>query len=322
MSIQHIDDNQRVFGPDPNANPVEYFINPSGIQSLVLSATELGASTNISIDTITAFSANVNLLPSPGAQAAITFPLVQGMGFITGIYNGGTPMLQTGVFFRSVTKATTSPKAGVTKYTILLEDGKTWLLYAYSPDGAGLDFTVVSNGLAQATSNFNGFIQIAKNPGGAAEAMYDAACGAYPTTASLSGSINGTTGSYILSFAKGGMTNTTLTMFALPHHVESFDPTTKSAITTIQLNTTTKGVATAVVADSWTLVEELPITMGFAPWSPSIGNEKLALSAAAIAAIQDVAASEVSQNMSEQTNLNSMYFSGKVSPFSLSPQPI
>jgi endo-1,3(4)-beta-glucanase len=313
MSIQHIDADQRVFGPNASANPVEYFVNPIGIQSLVLSASELGASTNISMDTITAFSANVNLLPSPGAQPAITFPLVQGMAFITGIYNGGTPVLQTGVFFRSVTKATTSPKAGVTKYTILLEDGKTWLLYAYSPDGTGLDFTVVSNGLAQATSNFNGIIQIAKNPGGDAEAMYDAACGAYPTTATLSGGADGATGSYTLSFAKSGITNTKLAMFALPHHVESFDASTKSALTTVQLNTTTKGVATAVVADSWSLVEELPTSMGFAPWSPSIGNEQIALSAATIAQIQIVAASEVSQNMSQQTNLNSMYYSGKVS---------
>ena len=56
-----------------------------------------------------------------------------------------------------MTKATTNPKDGVTKYIVLLEDGKTWLLYAYSPDGAGLDFTVVSNDLAQATSNFNLF---------------------------------------------------------------------------------------------------------------------------------------------------------------------
>lgn len=110
MSIQHIDDNQRVFGPDPNTNPVEFFINPIGIQSLVLSALDLGASTTISMDTLTAFSANVNLLPSPEDQPVITFPLVQGMGFITAIYNAGNPILQTGVLFRSVTKVTRNPK--------------------------------------------------------------------------------------------------------------------------------------------------------------------------------------------------------------------
>ena len=311
MSIQHIDNDQKVFGPNQTANPVQYFINPIGIQSLVLSASELGASTSISMDSITAFSANVNLLPSPGASPVITFPLVQGMAFVSCIYYGGTPILQTGVFFRSITKAAYSGKSGLTKYTILLEDGKTWLLYAYSPDGSGLDFTVVNNGLAQATSNFNGIIQIAKNPGGAAEALYDAACGVYPTTATLSGSVSGATGSYTLSFEKAGMTNTTLAMFALSHHLESFSPATSSAVTTVQLNTTTKGVATAVVADSWTLIENLPTTMGFAPWTPTL-QSRGTLSAAAIAAIKTIAASEVSQNMSQQTNLSSMYFSGKV----------
>jgi len=152
------------------------------------------------------------------------------------------PFLQTGVFFRSVTKSTKSPKTGVTKYTVLLEDGKTWLVYAYSPDGSGLDFTVVGNGLAQATSNFNGIIQIAKNPGADAEVMYDAACGAYPTTAMLSGNASSVTGSYTLSFAKAGMTNTSLAMFALPHHVGSFDSNTMSAITTVQLNTRRRGL--------------------------------------------------------------------------------
>jgi endo-1,3(4)-beta-glucanase len=204
MSIQHIDADQKAFGPTAAANPAPYFINPLSIQSLVLSASKLSASTNISVGTITAFSANVNLMPSLGAQPAISFPLVQGMGFITAIYSGGTPLLQTGIFFRSVTKASINPKAGVTKYTILLEDGKTWLLYAYALQEAGLDFTVVNNGLTQATSNFNGVIQVAKNPGDDAEAMYDAACGAYPTSATLSGSTNGVTGSYTLSFQKRG----------------------------------------------------------------------------------------------------------------------
>jgi endo-1,3(4)-beta-glucanase len=316
ISIQHIDANQRVSGPNQSTNPVEYFINPIGIQSMVLSATELGASTTISMDTLTAFSANVNLLPSPGAAPAITFPLVQGMGFVTGIYNGATPILQSGVFFRSVTQDTTIQKPGVTKYTALLEDGKTWLMYAYSASGQPLEFTVVNNGLVQATSNFNGIIQIAKNPGGAEdEALYDDYCAVYPTTVALSGSATGAVSSYNFAFAKAGMTDTTLLMFALPHHVESFSPATASALTQLQMQTTTKGNATAVIADSWTLTESLPTTMGFAPWSPTLGSGAVPLSAAAIAVISSIATSEVSQNMSEQTNLNSMYYSGKVFPF-------
>jgi endo-1,3(4)-beta-glucanase len=316
MSIQHIEESQRVFGPNLSANPVEYFINPIGIQSLILSAAELGPSTELSLDSVGAFSVNVNFLPSAGAKPAITFPLVQGMGFITAVFDGSaTPVLQTGIFFRSVTKAL-DPKPNVTKYIILLEDGTTWLLYAYSPEGLELDFTVVDNSLAQGTSTFNGIIQIAKNPG-SAELVYDTACGAFVTTATLSGSVDRGTGNYTLSFVNAGITNTSLLMFALPHHVESFSPASQSALTSLQLSTTTKGLATAVIADSWTLTESLPISMGFAPWSPSLPNKQM-LSGTAISVIQSVAAGEVSQNMSQQTNLDSMYYSGKVSIYFLS----
>jgi endo-1,3(4)-beta-glucanase len=110
MTIQQLEDNQKVFGPNSAANPVEYFINAIGIQPIVLSAVELGTSTVITNTDLTAFSANVNLLATAGAQPTITFPLVQGMGFVTGIFNGGTPVLQSGVLFRSISKSTTDPK--------------------------------------------------------------------------------------------------------------------------------------------------------------------------------------------------------------------
>lgn len=312
MSVSHIDANQRVFGADPAANPANYFINPNGIQSLVLSAAELGALTTISMDSLTSSSINVNLLPNAGGAPAITFPLVQGMGFVTGLYNGGTPVVQTGVFFRNITRSALSPKAGVTKYTFILEDGKTWLLYAYSPSGVPLGLTVVSNNLAQSTSNWYGIIQIAKNPGGAAEALYDAACGAYATSATLSGSVNGSTGTYSISFTKAGLASTALLMFALPHHVQSFSSATQSSLSSVRLQTTTKGIATAVVADSWILVEpSMPIHMHFAPWSPASGS-KSRLSASATTTIQSAAVHELSQDMNQQTNLNSFYYAGKV----------
>lgn len=40
---------------------------------------------SLTTDTLTAFSANANLIPSGATTPAITFPLVQGMGFVTGI---------------------------------------------------------------------------------------------------------------------------------------------------------------------------------------------------------------------------------------------
>ena len=168
-----------------------------------------------------------------------------------------------------------------------------------------------NNSLA-ASAPFTGTIQIAKNPAGAAgEAIFDAGAGAYPTQANITGVVSGQAGSYTLAWTKAGVNKNPLIMFALPHMVQSFEPTTNGLKTAIQLQSTTKGLATAVVADSWTMIEpNLPVDMGFAPWSPTARSVST-LSATAISAINSVATAEVSQNMIAQTNLDSMYFSGK-----------
>lgn len=309
MAVSHIDADQLALGPVNSYGFVNYFINPVGIQSFVLSAAELGASTNLTTANITDMSAVVQLLPAAGAAPAIEFPLVQGAGFVTAIYNGVTPVIQSGVFFLSLTKVSTQPRPGVTKYQIALNDGKTWLLYA---TGSDLDLQVVNNGLIQASAAFTGTIQLAKDPNGAGEALYDAAAGSYATGVSVSGTAVGMVGSYTFTFQKAGLTGAPLLMFALPHHVQSFDNTTTAATNSaLKLRTTTKGNATAVVADTWTMIESrLPVSMTFLPWTPTTGS-KGTLSAAARAEILAVAQTELSQDISAQTNLNSMYYSGK-----------
>ncbi len=312
LSISHIDSKQRVYGPTSSVTgAASYFLNPIGIQSVCLSAKELGSSTALTTESLTDFSVQVNLRPNAQAAAAVQFPLVQGSGFITAVYNGASPVVQTGVFFRTVTRATADPKAGVTKYKLLLEDGVTWLVYAYHTQGDPLDLTVINNGLAQAKGPFYGTIQVTKDPGNG-ETVYDQACGAYPTGVRLSGSADGTSGTYTFSFNKSGMSGTTLAMFALPHHQASFDGATRGKMTSLQLQTTTKGVATVVMADSWTMVESnLPTNMGFLPWSPQVGTVS-AISDATKKTIHNIAQQEVSQNILQQTDQNSMYFSGKV----------
>lgn len=309
IAISHIEASQKVFGPDPNANPAQYFINPGGIHYIALSAAELKGETRLTTDTLHAFSCNVNLHQDPGTSPLITFPLVQGMGFVTANYNGGTPILQTGVFFRQLIRMPNTAN-GAIKYKIILEDSSTWLLYAYAP-GQALQFTVVNNALIQATSNFKGTIQIAKSPNPTAEAIYDASCGAYAMSANIAGSVNGNSGNYTLSFGKGGLRTSPLVMFALPHHMQTLSDYTKDAVRPVTLQTTTKGLATAIVADQWTLVEpNLPIDMGFEPWSATEGTKRT-LSQNAINTIKDIATSEISQDMDGQSNLNSFYFSGK-----------
>ncbi|KAL1842924.1 hypothetical protein VTJ49DRAFT_3712 [Mycothermus thermophilus] len=314
LAISHIEPHQRVFGPTkPPTGAASYFINPIGIQSVCLSAAELGPATELTTESPTDFSVQVSLRPGPGAQPAVRFPLVQGAGFITALYEGSRPVVQTGVFFRAVTRVAAEPKPGVVKYRVQLEDGTTWFLYARHTSGSPLDLEVVNNGLARARQPFFGTIQVAKDAlgVGGGEAVYDRACGTYATGVRLSGSVEGSRGWYMLAFEKGGLVGGELVMFALPHHQDSFDAPTRARVTGLRLQTTTKGVAAAVLADAWTMVEpDLPTGIGFLPWLPQKGSVS-AISEGTKAAIRMVAQQEVSQNILDQTDQNSMYFSGK-----------
>lgn len=253
----------------------------------------------LSLNDPTAFSVQAVMQAGNGS---IVFPLVQGMGFVTGIYSNLTPMLQTGIFFRAVEKAGTVN--GMTKYRITLEDSKIWLLYATGD----VTFNLIGNGKIEGPANFSGIVQLAKTPKDSrtAESLYDSAAGTFALGRTLSGSIDGSTGNYNLSHQKQG--NGPLLMFALPHHVQSI---TGAQVTDIQLQTTTKGIATAVIGDIWNLREnDLPVSMGFEPWSVS-GGTHVTTDTNTFSIMAASAASETGQDINGQTNLDSMYFSGK-----------
>ena len=313
LSISHIEASQRVFGnTDQVTGASSYYLNPIGIQSMVISAQELNSSTILTTDSPTAYSAKVQLRANAAAAPAVEFPLVQGQAFITAIYNGAVPLIQTGVFFKTVTKSSKEARSGVNKYKFQLQDGTKWLLYAHNTSGTALDLQVINDSTAKAKGQFYGTIQIAKDPG-TAEATYDAASGAYPTGVELSGTANGATGTYTFTFTKGGLPGTPLLMFALPHQVSSFDDGTRAAVQSgVGLQTTTKGIAAAVLADSWTMVESMPVDMSFYPWLPGVGN-KAAMSNNTRAYVRTIAQQELSQDILAQTDQNSVYFSGKVS---------
>ena len=322
MAVSHIDANQRAYGPQDSkipGSPVQYFINPIGIYSIILSAVELGSSTVMATDSLQAFSVNASLSPQADSASRITFPLIQGMGFATALYRNLMPTIQSAVFFRNFVQVP-RPRGGVFKYRITLEDNKLWLLYATPSNGQDPKLKLVSNIQIQGLRDWNGVIQVSKNPTGAnGESVYDASAGVYPRSGAVSANVVETTGTYQLSWTKGGLANgPSLLMYALPHHVQSLDGSTVRRKTSLQLQTTTKGLATAILADSWTLVEpSLPTDMNFAPWTPSL-RSKTSLSAYATNLIKQVANYEIKQNMSAQTDLDSMYFSGKaLSKFAL-----
>ncbi|KAF2153956.1 glycoside hydrolase family 81 protein [Myriangium duriaei CBS 260.36] len=313
LAVSHIEASQLVY---PSGSPPEYFINPGGIQSVILSATELNNSkTTLTTDTLTGFSVNVNLNKVSGSTTTpvVTFPLVQGMAYVTGVYTNGTPLLQSSVSFLTLTYVGKITGTIIQKYRATLGDKTTWLIYLRPTSTyAGNTLTIQNGYNILGAAGFSGWLQVAKVPTSTStstdyETIYDASAGVYATTANITGSASGTTGTYTISWTKAGVTGRPLLMFALPHHIATL---TNGQKTDVKLRTTTKGMGTAVVADSWTLSENLPTDIGFAPWSPSTGSVTK-VSAAAQQLIVQAATSELSQNMPSQTNLNSMYYSGK-----------
>ncbi|KAF2274837.1 endo-1,3(4)-beta-glucanase 1 precursor [Westerdykella ornata] len=317
MAVAHVEREHFAWG---EGDVPRFFAAPVGLQHIVFNAAELGNDTTLFTQDLTAFSVWARLAPSPGADAILSFPLVQGMGFVTGIYTGATPILNSGTFFRTLEYVSLIDDI-TTKYKITLNDNTEWLLYATSFASRGVPpFDLLDEETIQGPPDFYGMIQVAKNPAKeAGEAVYDSAAGAYAVNATITGTVSESTGSYTLSWGKDGVAGRDLLMFALPHHIESFDPTTQSALTNISLMTTTKGLARAVHANAITMLEpNLPTTMGFAPWTPGsssaegdTGTSHTVLAENVIQAVNPVAALELGVDFNSQTRLDSMYYSGK-----------
>jgi endo-1,3(4)-beta-glucanase len=270
-----------------------------------LSAAEFGNSTNLYTDNYGAFSVDIKLSNSDASTPLITIPLVQGSGFTTAIYSGASVLIQSGLFFTQLSPAT-KVGSSTTRWQVLLTDGHVWAIYI-TPDSTNeaVDLTLVDSKL-QGPANFNGLIQIAKIDVQGQETVYDASAGVYPVSASVSATSDG---SYSINWSKAGDTSKTLVMFALPHHIASFSSSTATGAVNITLDALAKGTVTAVVADKWDLVEQVPTGMGFAPWSPT--HQSATVPAAAIPTISQAVQKELNEDMQSQINLNSVYFSGK-----------
>lgn len=95
-------------------------------------------------------------------------------------------------------------------------------------------------------------------------------------------------------------------MFALPHHVQSFETTTAAAVrTAVRMWSPTKGLMTAVVANQWRLMEGgLPTDIG---WMPVKSGSPAIFSAANLNRISAVAKYEIQQDFSGEFQIRSSY---------------
>ncbi|CAG8471828.1 8510_t:CDS:10 [Ambispora gerdemannii] len=279
LSISHADDSSKVYGPNPNANPVTYFYNPY-TPSLSISAAEFGQTHSLTVSDLDEFSVKLQLSPTNATASYISIPIVRGMGFITAQYKQLTPVFNSAVKFRKIELANDAKKGWV-KYRIQLEDDNNWLLYAKSHDKSpALKLNVKNATIVEAVSGvFTGLIQIAKVPrdNTAAEKLYDQNAGTFATNGKLSVTNDG----------------------------DSFTDATKKV--NIQLQSPTTGLMTAYVGDNWILEEKHLNKISFLPagWKSQLTKEQKDV-------IAKQAKIDVASDFKAQTlDKNSVYFSGK-----------
>jgi endo-1,3(4)-beta-glucanase len=293
-------------------------VNPNDAKDVIFGANEfVPGATTFETNNTNQFSVDVNIYANKalyGDTKMATFTLVQGMGFFTGRYKNLTPRISSVAPIDFV--EIPAPSGSTQKWRLTLADGNKWLVYAKADPGSstdGIKFSLLPGDwiMASTLPPFSGVIQAAKIPnisGGNFEEIYDQTCGAYLVGASLDGSVTGTTGRYTLSYQNEGSNQLgKMVLWALPHHVSSFDSVTASAMTGMQLRSTTKGMMTAVIANSLTMVEpNLPTDISWLPggdtMTPSVA-EAVAYAASLELALQDI---------SVATNLNSFYWAGKI----------
>ena len=116
LAVSHTTASQRVFGPDPNANPARYYFNPANIQSMNLSAVEFDHNMNLQVTSPGPLSAMITLTTGDGNRM-MQVPLASGIGFISAVYYNLSPVIQSQVGFNSF-KQLTSPMSNIMKYEV------------------------------------------------------------------------------------------------------------------------------------------------------------------------------------------------------------
>ncbi|KAF9386807.1 hypothetical protein CPC16_007371 [Podila verticillata] len=325
LSISHIDDSSKAFGPLDEHQASRYYLNPF-LVSMGMSAMELTQGHNMTVGDFGEFGCTLILTPGgkseqgkPDEEEAqqITVPVVRGMAFVTGVYRDLTPRVFSNILVRTLTldeafTGTSGGGGGWVKYRFLLENGVTWLVYAKANQGGvPLRLELQGQGQAVATSGrFSGVLQIVKVPvgNGGAEATYDQAKGVYATKGDLvirQKYVNSDTAGYRIDWTLAGDTTAPFIHFTLPHHRSIL--TTNVTPTTIELASTTKGKMVAYQGASWHLLEPERLAVDFLPegWPNLVTQEQL--QEIRRQAEQDV----VNMDFDAGTDLDSMYFAGK-----------
>lgn len=308
LGISHTANSQKVYGDDPNANPVKYFFNPVGICSVMLSSEEFQQSGyDFQVGDLTRFSAGIKFINGSGEMKV---NLVQGMGFITAIYSGGlTPSIASKVGIQNLTDLGVLEHNGMIKYKLTLFDNTNWIVYSTVRLSCISPNRYISSGNANSA-----IIQIGKISSDADIDQYNQAAGAYVTGCTLSGSLDSDTATYSFEYTIGGKSNSgNILQWFLPHHVESMHSTMQKQLAgNTALDSTCKGIMRGFLTTKFVMEENLPPKeLLFDPWSDKYGCK--GYSEDSIQFIERVAREELERfNVAAESATDSMYTAGKI----------
>ncbi|CAN6674358.1 glucan endo-1,3-beta-D-glucosidase 1 [Trichomonascus vanleenenianus] len=314
MAVSYVTFSQRVYGPNPSANPVEYYINPVGLMDVVLSANEF-TNGNMAFQVSDFGPASVNARISNGNNG-INFTLAQGMGLVTGEFDGVIPFLYSQLGFSNFTKVATAVSSGskkraveqVDKYTVTVGGSINWVVYVSGEHRPELTFDSQTRIRAENIAS-NTIIQVGILPDGADEDI-DSTAGQYITGVDIDAEVQNDIGYYTIKYNTAGNSACGEPfIYALPHHIESVSEDTKSKVTSINVDSTTKGVMTGVLTSQLQMAEALHTNLDWLPWKDN--GKTPSWDSATKAQILASAKNEMQQDISGQVNVASTYTGGK-----------
>lgn len=317
LAVYHITDDQKVYGP---GEPSEYYLNPIGIKSIVLSAKEFDSreSVVLNLANLKQFSADLTFASTVNKSQNFVSSLVQGMGLITARYQNLTVELNSLVGFQSFEPVPLSNEDSffsLKKYKATLFNNVVWSVYVcdYNTDDSGVNLVKVDNNRIVSDRKFSKVtVQVCSGYSD----YYDRVAGTYVTSIDLQAkSQSESSASYCFKFNSSGLSllNNPL-MWAFPHHVESFAPVMQNYSTNLVLDSAVFGKMKGYLTSRFEFIEpDLPSHIEFDSWSSliSFDSKKNYFTAQVLSKISNALASEITDDVESFSNLDSMYFGGK-----------
>lgn len=311
-----------VQGPLSNTGGTRYFYNPVFMPDIIFSATSIDAKhSHLTVTHPRSMSVKVNISPEKDMGANyIEMPLVQGMGMVSAIYHGNlVPRLATSGSIKSfVSEGIAYYTPRTTTYRVKYSSGNEWLIFVTVPT-AGVPFLLsVQGNQIVGSGSIDGLIIQAAPAAGGEEAgnldgFYHQSAGKYLIDAQLSGNAGGSNASYSINyFSEGSSMFQTPLVFALPHHLETLDPSIKTKFTGIQLPSATKGMMNLFLTPELKFNEKLNLDVQWNPWVEGMGTS-ISYTGDQVKQICQTAVSEISDHDIKSTILSNDngYFRGK-----------